>query len=37
MMAERLGKSRTSITEVLALTQMPEGIRELCRRADIQS
>lgn len=37
MMAERLGKGRTSITESLALTQMPEAVRELCRRADIQS
>jgi ParB family chromosome partitioning protein len=36
-MAERLGKSRTSITEILTLTAMPEHVRELCRRADIQS
>jgi ParB family chromosome partitioning protein len=37
MMAEKLGKSRSSVTETLALTAMPEGVRELCRRADIQS
>jgi ParB family chromosome partitioning protein len=37
MMAEKLGKSRTSVTEILALTHMPEGVRDLCRRADIQS
>lgn len=37
MMAERLGKSRSSITEVLSLTAMPEQVRELCRLADIQS
>ncbi len=37
MMAEKLGKSRSSVTEVLSLTAMPEEIRELCRLADIQS
>lgn len=36
-MAQRLGKSRTSITETLALAVMPEDVRDLCRRADIQS
>lgn len=36
-MAERLGKSRTSITEVLSLTAMPEEVRQLCRLADITS
>ena len=36
-MAERLGKSRTSITEALTLTHMPEHVRELCRLADISS
>jgi ParB family chromosome partitioning protein len=36
-MAERLGKSRTSITETLSLTSMPEQVREVCRLADIQS
>jgi ParB family chromosome partitioning protein len=36
-MAERLGKSRTSITEILSLNAMPEDVREACRRADIQS
>lgn len=36
-LARRLGKSRTSITESLALTQMPEEVRNLCRLADIGS
>ena len=36
-MAEKLGKSRSSITEALSLGGMPEGIRQLCRLADIQS
>ena len=36
-MAEMLGKSRSSITETLSLTAMPEEIRQLCRLADIQS
>jgi ParB family chromosome partitioning protein len=36
-MAEKLGKSRTTITESLSLTAMPEDVRQLCRLADIQS
>ena len=36
-MAEKLGKSRTTITESLSLASMPEDIRQLCRRADILS
>lgn len=36
-MAERLGKSRTVVTETLALATMPEPVRERCRLADIQS
>ncbi len=36
-LAERLGKSRTSITETLALGTMPADVRELCRLADISS
>lgn len=36
-MAEKLGKSRSSITETLALGAMPEDVRQLCRLADIQS
>jgi ParB family transcriptional regulator, chromosome partitioning protein len=36
-MAQKLGKSRTSITETLALAVMPEDVRDLCRRADIQA
>ena len=36
-LAHRLGKSRTSITESLALTGMPDEVRNLCRLADISS
>ena len=36
-LARRLGKSRTAITESLALNQMPEEVRNLCRLADIHS
>jgi ParB family chromosome partitioning protein len=36
-MAEKIGKSRSSITETLSLGAMPEDIRQMCRLADIQS
>ena len=36
-MARRLGKSRTSITESLALNNMPEEVKNFCRLADISS
>lgn len=36
-LARKLGKSRTSITESLSLTAMPEEVRNLCRLADISS
>jgi ParB family chromosome partitioning protein len=36
-LAKRLGKSRTSITESLALAEMPSEVRNLCRLADISS
>src|SRR5213592_5239916 len=36
-LARKLGKSRTSITESLALNAMPEDVRNLCRLADISS
>jgi len=36
-LARRLGKSRTSVTESLALMGMPDEIRSLCRLADISS
>ena len=36
-LARRLGKSRTSITESLALQGMPDQVRTLCRLADITS
>jgi len=36
-LARRLGKSRSSITESLALAGMPHEVRHLCRLADISS
>lgn len=36
-MARHLGKSRTSITESLALLAMPAEVRNLCRLADIST
>ena len=36
-LAEKLGKSRTTVTESLSLTAMPEDVRQRCRLADIQS
>ena len=37
MMAEKIGRSRSSITETLSLTAMPLEVRQLCRLADIHS
>lgn len=36
-LAQRLGRSRTSITESLALAAMPDEIRNICRLADVAS
>ena len=36
-LARRLGKSRTSVTESLALMAMPEEVRNICRLADISA
>jgi ParB family transcriptional regulator, chromosome partitioning protein len=36
-MAEKIGRSRTSITETLSITAIPDDLRELCRLADIHS
>src|SRR5258707_9184421 len=36
-LARHLGKSRTSVTESLALNGMPEQVRNLCRLADISA
>ena len=36
-LAKRLGKSRTAITETLALHKMPEEVKKLCRMADISA
>ena len=37
MMAQKLGKSRTTVTETVTLSSMPDRVRELCRLADISS
>ena len=36
-LAQRLGKSRTSITESMSLNSIADGVKELCRLADIRS
>lgn len=36
-LAKKLGRSRTSITESLTLSKIPEEVRNLCRLADISS
>jgi ParB family chromosome partitioning protein len=36
-MARKLGKSRTAVTESLALNAMPDEVRNVCRLADITS
>ena len=36
-LAEKLGKSRSTVTESLSLSAMPEEVRQLCRLADIHS
>ena len=35
--ATKIGKSRTTITEALSISAIPQDIRDLCRRADISS
>jgi ParB family transcriptional regulator, chromosome partitioning protein len=35
--ARKVGKSRSSITEALSISTLPESVRERCRRADINS
>jgi ParB family chromosome partitioning protein len=35
--AKKIGKSRSSVTEALAISELPEEVKELCRHADIQS
>lgn len=37
LLAQRIGRSRTSITESLSLNAMPEEVKNLCRLADIDS
>src|SRR5919205_622757 len=35
--AKKVGKSRSTVTEALSIAAMPEKIREVCRRADINA
>src|SRR5438552_15438170 len=35
--ARKVGKSRSTVTEALSIASIPEGIREVCRKADINS
>jgi ParB family chromosome partitioning protein len=35
--AQKLGKSRSSVTEILSIAKIPEMVREVCRSADISS
>jgi len=35
--ARKLGKSRSTITEMLSIARIPDPVREICRRADISS
>jgi len=35
--ARKIGKSRSSVTEVLSIASLPPDVREQCRRADISS
>ena len=35
--ARKIGKSRSSVTEALAIAAMPSEVRDACRRADINS
>jgi len=37
MVARKLGKSRSTITETISLANIPQEIREECRRADIST
>jgi ParB family transcriptional regulator, chromosome partitioning protein len=35
--AKKVGKSRSTVTEVMSIASLPESVRDLCRRADISS
>jgi ParB family chromosome partitioning protein len=35
--AKKVGKSRSTVTEVMSIASLPESVREQCRRADINS
>jgi ParB family chromosome partitioning protein len=35
--AKKVGKSRSTVTEVMSIASLPEAVREQCRRADINS
>ena len=35
--AKKLGKARTSVTETISIANLPQDVRDLCRRADISA
>jgi len=37
MLAKRIGRARSSITEMLSVANMPDEVKQLCRLADISS
>ena len=37
LIAQRIGKSRSTITEALSIATLPAEVKDLCRRADISS
>lgn len=37
MISEKIGKKRSTIAEILAISEIPDEIRELCRHADIKA
>ncbi|MBK6313427.1 MAG: ParB/RepB/Spo0J family partition protein [Blastocatellia bacterium] len=37
LIAQRIGKSRSTITEALSIATLPADVKDLCRRADISS
>ncbi|MCC6744150.1 MAG: ParB/RepB/Spo0J family partition protein [Acidobacteria bacterium] len=37
MIAQRIGKSRSTITEALSIATLPADVKDMCRRADISS
>jgi ParB family chromosome partitioning protein len=35
--ARKVGKSRTTVTEAMAIARIPEDVREICRQADVNA